>query len=131
MPFKYPSLLERILANTVQSDTLSFNGTPCWIWTAKRNSQGYAVLTMRAKRGPNKGKVRCILAHRQVIREINGRVLNSRRVGCHLCNTKPCVNPEHLVGGTQRKNMRQCVAEGRHGNAYRAPVRALEAGVPF
>ena len=68
-----------------------------------------------------------MLVHRIALQVFKGRVLSSRSVARHLCNMRPCCNPEHLTGGSQRKNMQQCVAEGRHGNAYRAPVRDAEA----
>jgi len=127
MPRKYASLQERIIANTVSSDMLAWNGTPCWIWTGKRNSTGYGVINIRFRGGPRKGKVKSALVHRVVLRVFKGRKLTTKSVGRHLCNMKPCCNPEHLVGGSQRTNMRQCVAEGRHGNMYRAPVAAQQA----
>jgi hypothetical protein len=57
-----------------------------------------------------------------VVRGIKGRRLSKRMVVQHLCNNSICVNPAHLIGGTQKANVKQCVADGRHGNQYAAPV---------
>lgn len=130
MPFKYPSMQERILANSHESEHWSYNGIPCRIWdgatSVNRAGMRYGKISVRIKRGPRKGKVRSTLAHREAIKAFTGRRLPARCVGKHLCNMTLCVEPRHLVGGTQRSNVRQCVEEGRHGNQHRAPVRELE-----
>ena len=60
------------------------------------------------------GKMR--LAHRLAyckaknidIKEIDGLVV------MHTCDNPPCVNPEHLVLGTQKENMYDMIKKGRH-----------------
>jgi hypothetical protein len=121
MPRKYASPIERIIANTVLADDSFYNGTPCWLWigTRKINREGkaYGTISVRVN-----GRVTMQLVHRFVLAEVKGRKLTRRSVGRHLCNNPLCCNPMHLVGGTQTSNVRQAVREGRHGNAYRAPV---------
>lgn len=116
MPKKYASMAERLIANSRVSETHTYNGTACWEWIGKRkaNRSGtlYGALTVRINRGPNKGKVATVLAHRMSLVHLKGRRLSSFEVGRHLCNYTLCINPEHLVGGTQTANMRQCVREG-------------------
>jgi hypothetical protein len=126
MPRKYASPEDRIIANTILSDEQFHAGTPCWIWigTRKINRDGKAYGTISVRKN---GAVTKELVHRFVLREIRGRRMGRGSVGRHLCNNPLCCNPMHLVGGTQATNIRQCVREGRHGNAYRAPVTGAEA----
>ncbi|WP_175172401.1 HNH endonuclease [Achromobacter pestifer] len=112
-------MAERILANTMISDELTHNGTPCWLWIGARNASGYGKMSMRFKKGPRKGKVKSALAHRVALVEMGGCRLNSKSVVMHLCNNRLCCNPAHLKGGTQRKNVQQCVAEGRHFTPFK------------
>jgi hypothetical protein len=118
MPFKYPSLGERVLANIRHSEDSTYNGERCWEWigavTVNRSGYKYGKLSTRYKRGPKKGLLRTQLAHRVAIVELGFKVLRARQVVMHLCNNTLCCNPRHLSGGTQRKNMKQCVADGRH-----------------
>jgi len=128
-PRPYASIQERIIANSVLSDEHFHNGTPCWEWTGRlsygnRSPAGYPVMNMRFKSGPRKGKVRCVRVHRVVVQVFNHRRLTARMVVLHLCNNTNCVNPEHVLGGSQKKNVRQCVAEGRHYTPFRSEQRA-------
>lgn len=122
MTRRYPTPMDRIIANSAPSLELAYNGTPCWEWLRRVNNQGYPTMTRRLKRGPRKGKVVTVYAHREAVKA-SGRRLTPRQVVMHLCNNISCVNPEHLKGGTQRQNMRQCVEEGRHFTPWRRSER--------
>lgn len=130
MPRKYASMRERILANSVESLYSSWNGIPCRLWqgatTVNRSGVRYGKISVRIKRGPNKGKIRSAKAHREALKAFTGRRLTPRMTAKHRCNVPLCVEWRHLAGGSQRSNVRQCVDEGRHGNMYRAPVRDLQ-----
>lgn len=52
-----------------------------------------------------------ILAHRLVFRDTFGYL---PKVVMHICDNPACVNPKHLVGGTQKENILDCVSKGRH-----------------
>ena len=118
---KYETVAERIIANSAISEELTYNGTSCWIWTGAVNSYGYGRMNFRYKRGPRKGKHYQMLAHRAAVQHMTVRRVTPRTVVMHLCNNTACVNPAHLKGGTQRKNIQQCVADGRHKTPFRDP----------
>lgn len=120
---KYLDIGERIIANSVLSISSFYNGTPCWEWLGKkdvnRTGMCYPVMTMRYQRGPRKGKVHNVRVHRESVKFFKGRRVTARMVVMHLCNNSICVNPDHLAGGTQKKNVQQCVADGRHKTPFR------------
>lgn len=74
----------------------------CWPWRGGRNSDGYGVF--RAGR-------RLLLAHRIAYALAHGAP--GRRVVRHECDNPSCVNPAHLLAGTQRDNVRDMIARGR------------------
>lgn len=101
---KYPSMLDRIIANSVLSDTSYFKGSWCWLWTGayrKHRSSSYGVLNVWCKK---EKKVAHLAAHRASILA-SGRRLGPKQVARHKCDNPMCVNPAHLVGGTQSQNM--------------------------
>jgi hypothetical protein len=123
MPFSYPSLADRIVANSVLAPDSFHGGTPCWLWTGaytvNRSGMHYGKLNVRISRGRNKGKPRTWFAHRLTIVVFHGRRMSKRSRALHLCNNTICVNPAHLVGGSQRQNVQQCVREGRHFTPFK------------
>lgn len=105
----------------------AYAGEFCWKWIGKvswsnsangRIKKPYPVMTMRYKKGPRKGKVYNARVHRVVVKEFLGKRVTPKMVVMHLCNNSLCVNPSHLLGGTQKKNVRQCVEEGRHKTPF-------------
>lgn len=114
----YDSLQHRIIANSIQVPYTDYAGTPCWFWMGTRNNYGYGTISLRWQRGPRKGQTRKAYAHRMSVIAFKNRRLSPRQVVMHLCNSPWCVNPDHLVGGTQKKNVQQCVKEGRHKSTF-------------
>ncbi len=105
--------------------------TQCVFYTGYTRPDGYAQVYW------NRGR---ILVHRLAYEQANGPI-TSGLVVCHDCDTPRCVNPKHLVVGTQKDNLRDMFAKGRarpRGKAtapmtafpsvsYRAPVREYKA----
>lgn len=120
---KYDTLAERLMANTLISTVSFYESTPCWDWigafTVNRGGQRYGKLSVRIKRGVRKGRNKTWKAHRLAVIELGARRLWPRQVVQHLCNNSLCINPAHLLGGSQKRNIRQCVAEGRHFTPFR------------
>lgn len=89
----------------------------CWPWLGSLDQDGYGVLwTERTYRRAT-----------HIALDIAGRPLSPGQVTRHLvCDNPPCVNPDHLVGGTQAQNIRDQIAKGRHsGSKLSAPDSAL------
>jgi hypothetical protein len=100
--------------------------TSCQEYDGLKDGFGYGFVTMRGV-----GKV---LAHRLAWALHNGAD-PAGKVVMHTCDNPPCINPEHLVLGTQKDNMNDMRRKGRaakregHGNAKltEATVAAIRA----
>jgi hypothetical protein len=97
------TLEERFWSKVRKTDT-------CWLWTAQLNNKGYGRFfyypktTRRGSYGLYAHRVSWNLAHGDIPAKM--RVL-------HKCDTPACVRPDHLFIGTQRDNIRDCIAKGR------------------
>lgn len=106
----------------------------CWEWTGQRTKDGYGSFWNGARRpGPSRSPV-TVLAHRWVYEHELGPIPQGHVV-CHRCDNPGCVNPAHLFTGSQRDNVRDCIAKGRHRNGRStltatqvAEVRSLYRG---
>lgn len=81
----------------------SWNGTPCWVWTAHCMHDGYGTFKFKGKDE---------LAHRVAYLMTHGSIPPGHEI-LHHCDNPPCCNPAHLFTGTQFDNMRDMVAKGR------------------
>ena len=81
----------------------------CWLWTASKTKEGYGYFRFD-------GAMR--KAHRMSWLLTNGEIPEGMLV-CHTCDNPSCVNPKHLWLGTNRDNMDDMNAKGRHGFAQR------------
>ncbi len=79
----------------------------CWEWLGGKTVQGYGLVNLNGKR---------VYAHRlsfyfykgdfPEIQGFHGAVVR------HTCNNPSCVNPGHLIAGTQKENMNDKHAAG-------------------
>lgn len=88
--------------------TMPHMETPCWLWTACKNSRGYGQfgvggLIISAPR------IAWILANGQIphIESHHGMC------ACHRCDNPSCVNPNHLFLGTAKENNDDKEKKGR------------------
>lgn len=84
-------------AELVQSErwrTRPSPGSDCLLWAGSVNSKGYGVIKLAGQRQ----------VHRIAYVAANGVDIPPGLVIDHLCNTKCCVNPDHLEVVTQQVN---------------------------
>lgn len=82
----------------------------CWLWLGKKASNGYGMFVY-------KGKYH--LAHRlSYVLHRKEKIL--KKLVCHTCDVRNCVNPSHLFLGDAKDNMRDCMTKKRH-NPPRGP----------
>lgn len=79
----------------------------CWYWTAGTFENGYGLFCAEA--GIPRG------AHRVMWEMVNGPIPDGLLVR-HTCDQRNCVNPDHLLLGTQRDNHADAIARGRHAS---------------
>lgn len=77
----------------------------CWLWVGSTNNCGYGTIGLGGAR-------RMGLAHRVSWELHHGPIPSGMKV-LHRCDRPRCVNPAHLVTGTQRENIDDCLRKGR------------------
>lgn len=81
------------------------NPDDCWEWAGARRGDSY---------GNTYALGRHMGAHRF---SYYLATLTFPQVVRHTCDNRICVNPHHLIGGTQQENMQDMVERGRHHGA--------------
>ena len=96
--------------------------TGCWNWTDTPNSAGYGTFRQNSER--------IDLAHRYSYEHYRAPI-EPGQVVLHRCDNPLCVNPAHLMAGTQSDNMIDASRKGRHGLAKldADKVRHIRQGV--
>lgn len=98
----------------------------CWLWKGTKGPSGYGIICGSLS-GVYVGRV---LAHRAAWMLVNGPVPSDGPghhgwVVMHTCDNRKCVNPAHLVLGTQGENIKDMDRKGRANRSGLVP----ESGV--
>ncbi len=75
----------------------------CWIWEGGTNADGYGTIRVDGK---------LVLTHRFSYKLQHGSIPVGLIV-MHTCDTPPCINPRHLVAGTNADNKHDAMRKGR------------------
>ena len=84
------------------------NSDGCWVWKGGLHKRGYGIFWLEGK-----GQ----LAHR-ISFSLFKRDLKPTENVLHKCDNPQCVNPKHLIAGTQADNMRDMIEKGRDRKAF-------------
>lgn len=79
----------------------------CWLWSGAINGSGYGMILTRRD-----GRHFMDRAHRVSFALANGSIPPDGVI-LHSCDNPPCVNPAHLVLGTQAENLADMRSKGR------------------
>lgn len=94
----------------------------CWLWTGAMAPNGYGRLRERV--APGSLRTRHFRMHR-VAYEINRGAIPEGLFVLHKCDTRACVNPDHLFLGTHQDNMNDRGAKGRQVRGGRVNTSKL------
>lgn len=107
----------------------------CWNWTGSVSSAGYGLISGKLNGQVIEGRTASLLAHRVSWIMANGPIPTGSgyhgAVVMHRCDNRRCVNPQHLVIGTQHQNLRDMGDKRRHklpdNGGHKNPMAVLTA----
>lgn len=79
-----------------------------WVWQGDTRDDGYGYFEMNHDEGHTR-----IGAHRASYIIFKDKNLKEDDVILHSCDTRMCINPEHLTSGPQAENMADMADKGR------------------
>lgn len=71
------------------------SATGCWLWQKLKTYNGYAQDSYRTRTGP---------VHRRMYEVVRGVKLERFQYACHTCDTRHCINPDHIWIGSPQDN---------------------------
>lgn len=109
-------VLKLIAEKTIRAE----NG--CLEWRGIKNNKGYGLISIMVTPG-REGKRTTIPAHRAHYMALLGRALKENAVIRHKCDNPSCVDRSHLVAGTHKDNVQDCIKRGRRAKKYKYHLR--------
>jgi hypothetical protein len=94
----------------------------CWLWHAGKYPHGYGMVNLGRKAD---GRQHTEYAHRVAYVLAKGDIPNGQVV-MHTCDVRACVNPDHLVLGTQTDNIRDAVDKGRYKGPRKLTLQQVQ-----
>lgn len=91
----------------------------CLKWTGQRDGRGYGRMKRR------QGDTAVVVPAHRIAYAMHIGPLIEDAVVLHLCDNKLCVNPNHLVMGTQKANMYDLQKKGLAAHGCKHPASKL------
>ena len=93
--------------------------TNCFICTSHApNSAGYILVRVNGKR---------FLLHRLIYTKYKGRICKG--IIRHSCDNTLCINPDHLIDGTQADNVQDMMIKGRDNHRNKCNSKLTEMDI--
>lgn len=103
MGIKYKGSSHRLSVNDLLA-SVEANSNGCFIWKKAKSIRGYGIVSYNGKQ---------CFAHRIMAMFSFGFDLNSKNFICHKCDTRDCINPDHLYIGDAFTNGRDKKERGQ------------------
>lgn len=97
---------------------LNYCGTDCLLWPFGKGKDGCGLLSVNGKR---------VRAPRVACEHKNGPPPHCNSVARHTCGNgdQGCVNPNHLIWGSQYENAQDTIAHGKSTRGFKNPQAKL------
>lgn len=93
------------------------NEKGCWIWMGSMDSKGYGRMMRNGIMHS---------ASRMSLHVFKGFPLESNLDACHndkVCDSRACVNPDHLYAGSRARNISDSVIRGTHRSGFKRKTK--------